>query len=209
MTEHAREALEHLRDPGQFQWYVVPLLLVVIYVYASEIQRRDWNVLFAGLAFWGMDWFNETWNALVFHVTGRAPVWGVTGPTAYQILIGLNIEICFMFAIMGVAAAKMLPRDPSVRVIGIPNRWLLAGVNAALCVGVELLLHRAGALTWDWSWWQASCPYLIWLIGYLPFFLVCFWVHDMKRVRTKALTVGVILGVDAAALALFGALGYL
>ncbi|MFH8387754.1 hypothetical protein ACH4E7_43920 [Kitasatospora sp. NPDC018058] len=209
MTEHAHEALTHLRDPSQFQWYVIPLLLVVIYVYASEIQRRDWNVLLAGLAFWGMDWFNEIWNSLVFHLTGRAPVWGAVGRTAYQILIGLNIEICFMFAIMGVAAAKMLPRDPALRILGIPNRWLLAGVNSALCVAVELLLHQAGALTWDWSWWQAACPWLIWLLGYLPFFVVGFRVHDMKRLRSKVITVGVILGVDAAALTLFGALGYL
>ncbi|MYW18133.1 hypothetical protein GT039_21730, partial [Streptomyces sp. SID2955] len=105
MTEDARAALEHLRDASQFKWYVIPLLLLVLYAYATEVQRRDWNVLFAGLALWGMDWFNEIWNALVFHFTGRAPVWGARGDTAYQILIGLNIEICFMFAVMGIVAA--------------------------------------------------------------------------------------------------------
>ncbi|GHE12729.1 hypothetical protein [Streptomyces alanosinicus] len=72
MTEHARAARELLRDNGHFAWYVVPLLLIVIYVYAVEAERRIWNVLFAGLALWGMDWFNEIWNALVFHFTGRA-----------------------------------------------------------------------------------------------------------------------------------------
>ncbi len=30
---------------------------------------------------------------------------------AYVILIGLNIEICFMFAISGIVWAKMLPAD--------------------------------------------------------------------------------------------------
>lgn len=209
MTDHARAALEILRDTHQFQWYVVPLLLVVVYVYATEVERRNWSVLLAGLALWGMDWFNEIWNALVFHFTGRAPVWGAVGRTSYQILIGLNIEICFMFAIMGVAAAKMLPRDRGLRILGLPNRWLLAGVNSALAVGVEVLLHRAGVLTWDWSWWQADCPYLIWLVGYLPFFVVCYWVHDLPRLRSKVATVVVILGVDAVALALFGALGWI
>jgi hypothetical protein len=43
---------------------------------------------------------------------------------------------------------------------------------------------------------------------FLPFFVVGYRVHDMKRLRSKVMTVGVILGVDAAALALFGALGY-
>jgi hypothetical protein len=30
-----------------------------------------------------MDWFNEIWNALVFHLTHYAPVWGAPGRTAY------------------------------------------------------------------------------------------------------------------------------
>ena len=165
-------------------------------------------MLFAGLALWGMDWFNEIWNSLVFHATGRAPVWGATGPTAYQILIGLNIEICFMFAIMGVAAAKMLPPE-QVRILGLPNRPVLVAVNSAAAVGVEVVLNKAGVLTWDWSWWHAGFPYLIWMIGYVPFFAACFLVHDLGTVRAKIIAVGTILGIDALALAAFGSLGWL
>ncbi|MFJ9365933.1 hypothetical protein ACIRRA_16155 [Nocardia sp. NPDC101769] len=208
MTDHARAALELLRDSSQFKWYVIPLLLVVIYVYATEVERRNWNVLFAGLALWGMDWFNEIWNSLVFHATGRAPVWGASGPTAYQILIGLNIEICFMFAIMGVAAAKMLP-PKEVRILSLPNRPVLIAANSAAAVGVEVLLNKAGVLTWDWSWWHAGFPYLIWLFGYVPFFVACFYVHDLKTVRAKAIAVGAILGIDVLALIVFGSLGWL
>lgn len=208
MTDHARAALELLRDSSQFKWYVIPFLLFVIYVYATEVERRNWNVFFAGLALWGMDWFNEIWNSLVFHATGRAPVWGATGPTAYQILIGLNIEICFMFAIMGVAAAKMLP-PRETRILGLPNRPILIALNSAAAVGVEVLLNKAGVLTWDWSWWRPGFPYLIWLIGYVPFFVACFRVYDLATVRAKALAVGAILGVDALALIIFGTLGWL
>ncbi|WP_278265885.1 hypothetical protein [Nocardia sp. AG03] len=208
MTDSARAALEILRDASQFKWYVIPLLLLVIYAYAVEVERRNWNVFFAGLALWGMDWFNEIWNALVFHGTGRAPVWGAVGPTAYQILIGLNIEICFMFAIMGIAAAKMLPpRD--TRILGMPNRPVLVAVNSAAAVGVEIALSKAGVLTWEWSWWQPGFPFLIFAIGYVPFFAMCFLVHDLERVRTKALVVGAIFGVDALALVVCGAAGWL
>lgn len=208
MTEHAQAALQLVRDSSQFKWYVIPLLLVVIYVYATEVERRNWNVFFAGLALWGMDGFNEIWNSVVFHATGRAPVWGATGPTAYQLLIGLNIEICFMFAIMGVAAAKMLP-PKQTRILGVPNRPVLVAVNSAGAVLVEVLLNKIGVLTWDWSWWQASFPLFIFLIGYVPFFAVCFWVHDLATVRAKMLAVGAILGVDATAIIVFGALGWL
>lgn len=204
MTESAAQALSILRDPSQFQWYVIPLFALVVIVYANEIERRNWSLVFAGLAYWGMDWFNEIWNGLVFHFTQYAPVWGAPGATAYLILIGLNIEICFMFAVAGIGFAKMLPPDKRVKVLGIPNRLFFAVAGSIFCVIVEILLNAANALTWDYAWWNARAPWLIFLIGYLPFFLVSFWVHDMESVRKKAMTVGAILGFDLVCLVVFG-----
>jgi hypothetical protein len=204
ISEAAARALSILRDGSQFSWYVIPLFAFVVYVYAVEIERRNWSLVFAGLAFWGMDWFNEIWNSLVFHFTGYAPVWGAPGDTAFLILIGLNIEICFMFAIAGVAFGKMLPPDPKQKILGIPNRLVIAVGGAVFCVFVEVLLNAIGALTWDYPWWSASAPWLIFLFGYLYFFLVSFWVHDMPTVRAKATTVGIIYAVDLIAILVFG-----
>ncbi len=53
MTEHTLQALAILRDPGQFKWYVIPLLAFVFYVYTIEAEKRNWPVIMAGLAFWG------------------------------------------------------------------------------------------------------------------------------------------------------------
>jgi hypothetical protein len=203
-TESAQQALSILRDGSQFVWYVIPLFAIVVYVYAVEIERRNWNLFFAGLAFWGMDWFNEIWNSLVFHFTGHAPVWGAPGQTAYLILIGLNVEISFMFAIAGITFGKMLFPDKKMKVLGIPNRLFFAIIGAAFCVFVEILLNSIGALTWDYPWWSARAPWLIFLIGYLTFFLVSFWVHDMKSIKNKVITVGVIFAVDIVAILVFG-----
>ena len=203
-TESALQALQILRDPGQYQWYVITLFALVVYVYAVEIERGNWSLVFAGLAFWGMDWFNEIWNGLVFHFTNYAPVWGAPGKTAFLLLIGLNIEICFMFAIAGIAFSKMLPKDKSLKILGLNNRLFFAIVGSIFCVIVEILLNLANALTWDYSWWNVGAPWLIFLIGYLPFFLVAFWVYDMPAVKQKVTTVGVILTVDVVCLALFG-----
>jgi hypothetical protein len=204
MTDAAFEALSILRDGSQFQWYVIPLFALVIYVYAVEIERKNWNLVFAGLAFWGMDWFNEIWNALVFHFTQSAPVWGAPADTAFLILIGLNIEICFMFSIAGIAFGKMLPADRSARILGLPNRVVLAVFGSAFCVFVEVLLNAVNALTWDYAWWSARAPWLIFLIGYLPFLTVSFWVHDMKTLKSKITAVGVIAAVDIGSLIVFG-----
>jgi hypothetical protein len=205
-TPAAAQAAQILRNPSTFQWYVIPLFALIVYVYANEVERRRYDLVFAGLAFWGMDWFNEIWNGLVFHFTGYAPVWGAPGRTALLLLIGLNIEITFMFAIAGITFAKMLPVDRSARVLGLPNRLALAIGGSILCVVVELLLNAAGALTWDYAWWGACAPWLIFLIGYLPFFLVAFWVYDMHCLRRRMAVVGSILGFDLLCLVLFAGL---
>ncbi|MBN1994392.1 MAG: hypothetical protein JW953_16965 [Anaerolineae bacterium] len=203
-TEAALQALRILRDGSQFQWYVIPLFALVVYVYAVEIEKRNWDLVFAGLAYWGMDWFNEIWNALVFHLTQYAPVWGAPGQTAYLILIGLNIEICFMFAIAGIVFAKMLPADQKLKILGLPNRLFFAIAGSIFTVFVEVLLNSVGALTWDYPWWGASAPWLIFLIGYFPFFLVSFWVYDLASIKKKAVVVGSIFTFNIVCIIIFG-----
>jgi hypothetical protein len=204
MTEAAQQAFSILRDPGNFQWYVITLLVIVVYIYNSTIQERRWNLLFAGLAFWGADWVNEILNSVFFHLNGRAPLWGTPGSTAYLILIGLNIEIMFMFSIAGIAWSKMLLPDPKTKILGIPNRIFIAVAGSLFSVFVEIILNRIGALTWDWSFWDANTPWLIIIFGYLWFFAIAFWVHDMNDVKKQARAVGVLWGIVAVLVAVFG-----
>ena len=102
MSDSAIQILSILQDGSNFQWYVIPLLSFVFYVYTVEIEKRNWNLVLAGLAFWGMDWFNDIWNALVLHFAQFVPVCGTPGNSAFVILAGLNIEIMFLFAIAGI-----------------------------------------------------------------------------------------------------------
>ncbi len=203
-TEYAQQALHQLRDTSNFQWYVIPLLVIVLYIYHDQIGRKNYSVVLAGLALWGMDWFNEIWNALIFHFTGRAPAWAAPGETAYLILIGLNIEICFMFAVLGIVTTVMLPAK-EVKIAGIPNRWFFAVFFSLLAVFIEYLLNYADALTWEWPWWGRSAPWLIFLLGYFPFFVVAYWVHDMKCIKRQSAVVGAILTFDAICLFIFAA----
>ena len=209
LTESAAQALSILRDASLFQWYVITLFALVVYVYSVEIERRNWNLVYAGLAFWGMDWINEIWNSLVLHFSGYAPMWGAPSDTALLILVGLNVEIMFMFAIAGIAFGKMLPSDAKVKILGIPNRIFFAITMSAFCVIVEIWLNHIGVLTWDWRYWSATSPIPIFLFGYLHFFLISFWVHDMKTVRAKVITVGTIFGVAIFGLVVFGTLGWI
>ena len=155
LTESATQALSILRDASLFQWYVIPLFALVVYVYSVEIERRNWNLVFAGLAFWGMDWINEIWNSLVLHFSGYAPMWGAPADTALLILVGLNIEIMFMFAIAGIAFGKMLPPDPKQKILGIPNRIFFA-ITSTSPVGIFGFFAPSGRGCTSPSTWRVN-----------------------------------------------------
>ena len=193
-----------LRQTDDFQWATVFLLIVVMYVYANEVERRNWSVVLAGLALWGMDWINEVANALVLHATDRAAVWTTTGHTSFQIFVGLNIEIAFMFAIYGVAFVKMLPADPAARVLGLPNRVFYVLLFSVLSVVVEVLLWVADVFHWEYWWWNFPNVPLIILLGYATFFAAAAWVYDMRKRSSQLKVVGTLAAIDAALILTFG-----
>jgi hypothetical protein len=196
VTTFTLEAEHLLRRPGQLDWSTITLLALVVYVYAVEIERRNWDAILAGLAFWFMDWANELINALVLHVNGDAPLWAVTGRSSYVILIGLTVEISLFFAINGVIFTKLLPADRSARILGVPNRWALAIFLSVVSVGVELLLHADGVFHWHYWWWNVATFPVIVVLGYLTFYVVCFWVYDMNDRRRQIAVVGTLGAVD-------------
>jgi hypothetical protein len=204
MADSARQALAILRDVGQFQWYVIPLLTLVALVYATEVQKKNWNIVFAGLTYFGLDIFIEIVNSLIFHYTQYAPAWGTPGKTAYLLLIGMNVEICFMFALVGIVMSKFLPENKSARLFGIPGRLAVGICAAVLCAAVEVLLNAIGVLTWEYPWWNKGPASIIIVSGYFLFFMISFRVHDMETIRKKIMTVGSIFAVDAACIAIFG-----
>jgi hypothetical protein len=199
ITDAAAEALEILRDGSTFEWSTVALLGLVLYVYSVEVERRRWDIVLAGLAFWLMDWFNELVNSGIFHASDRAPLWTVTGDTSYLILIGLNIEISMLFLIAGIVFVKQLPADPRMRIAGVPNRLLLVLAFSCLCVLVELFLESTGYFTWEYWWWNTPFVPLIVVFGYMTFFGIAAWVYDMGANRRRQLRVlGTLAAVDVA-----------
>lgn len=148
---------------------------------------------------------------MICFISGYAPVWGTpvvgAGRTAWLLMIGYNAEISIMFLIMGVMACLSLPKDPKKKILGINNRVFLAVVLTTAAVIVECFLNYCGVLTWEWSFWQRSCPWLLWLIGYLPFFATAFYVHDRPTIKQSAMVTGGILGFDAILIIILACIG--
>lgn len=209
-TDFTLQAMRLVRNPHLFKWYAITLLAFVIYAYVNEVERSRWDIVAAGLAVWLADWFNEIVNALVLHVSDRAALWTTTGLTAYQFLIGLNVEIMFMFALAGVVFAKLLPAERDRRILGLPNR-LAVGLGLSIAsVAVELILHAVGVFHWEYWWWNTPFVLLIILFGYLWFFVFAAWVYDAPTARRRWAPIGGLAAIDVTMGLVFGvALGWL
>ncbi|HKP91946.1 MAG TPA: hypothetical protein VJT75_18405 [Thermoleophilaceae bacterium] len=210
VPDYVHEAERILRDGSTFEWSTVALLGLVVYVYAVEVERRRFDILLAGLAFWLMDWFNELANSAIYHASGEAPLWAVTGDTSYLILIGLTIEISLLFLVAGVAFVKQLPADPRMKILGVPNRLLLVFAFSSVCVLVEVFLHETGYFHWHYWWWNVPFVPLIVVFGYMTFFAIAAWVYDMGANRRRQLrVVGGLAAVDVTAALVLGLAGWL
>lgn len=212
-SAYTQSALGILRDPKQtLQWYVVPLFVITLYIITKELYEEHYQVVLGAFALWGVDIFNEIWNSMICFISGYAPVWGTpvgVGNTSWLLMIGYNVEISMMFLIMGVMACLTLPKDKKAKILGINNRIFFCIVLTTAAVIVECFLNYCGILTWEWSFWQRNNPFLLWLIGYLPFFATAFYVHDRPTIKQSALTVGCILGGDAILIIICACLGWI
>ncbi len=201
MTEATVRALTGLRDLTMIKWYVIPLLAIVFYIYTREIKEAkatgNWEAVLSGLTIFGMDFFNETWNSWVMVLSGRSAFWTAPGDTALRTMVGWNIEIMFMFSIMGIIYYHSLTPGKNVKILGLPEKWAIAVFFSAFCVFVECLLNKGGHLVWEYPFWERTPQgvILIFLIGYFHFFLASIFVMHLKTMRGKLTAIGVIYAV--------------
>ncbi len=207
VTAPTQQALDQLRDPQTFKWYIVFVFVLLIWIYSGYFQRRQWPALAAGLAVWLADWINELLNSLFLAANGTAPLWAETGPTAYQPLVGLNVETSALFLLFGLIYANTLPADRHRRLLGLPNRLTIALIMSLVSLLVELVLNDLDALRWHWAFWDVpwGLP-LILVFGYLWFFLAAAKAHDAESERERWRFIG-LLAVVGLALGVAGAIG--
>lgn len=245
--EMLEQAMQCPNDPGfGLKWYIVPLFVIWLFLIVNEIRQKRFSVVFGAAAFWLWDVFNETWNAMVYATTGQ-PVWGTTaaGGSALQILVGYNIEISFMFFILGMLTCKLLktsegyegqgffdanknwlddpnnmyykankkkseltPEEYKTKVKAILNRISVIVFGSIAAVIIEILLNKCNVLTWEKPWWQPNFPFILFLIGYVPFYVAAVVIHDLPR-KWQLIGLGAILFVVVLLLIISGSLGML
>ena len=201
MTPATEQALTGLRDLSMIKWYIIPLLSIVFYIYTREIkearQTKNWDAVLAGLTIFGVDFFNETWNGWVMHLTQRSALWTTPGDTALRTMVGWNIEIMFMFLLLGIIFYHTLSESKKEKILGMPEKWFWAIGYSAFCVFIECVLNIGGQLVWEYPFWSLSFKgiWLIFVLGYFIFFCAAILVISLKTLKSKIFTVGMIYAV--------------
>jgi hypothetical protein len=178
------DALSILRSGENFNFYVIFLLVLVLFIYFSEIKKKNWNAIAAGLALYMVHWLAEIINALWQPLTGHA-LWTIPTGTAFLILIGVGIELSLMFAIAGLAVSRLLPDDPNEKIMGLPNKIGRIGValaNAALASIIEIFLVMTPTFVWVWEYWNALT---VFIFVYIPFFFAAVYAYYWKPKKQK------------------------
>jgi hypothetical protein len=214
MTEATKQALTGLRDFSTLKWYIVPLLCIVFYFYTKEIrkarQTRNWDAVLAALTVFGLDFFNESWNGWVLVFTGRSALWTAPGDTALRVTVGWNIEIIFMFLLLGYVYYYSLSETRDKKILGINEKWAVAIAYTIICVAVECILNYGGLLIWEYPFWNRTFAgvWLILIIGYFIFFLGALIMISLKKMKSKLTMLGIVYAVPIAMNIIAGVLGW-
>ncbi len=193
----SREAMDlvdaiRVRSTENFNWTFIFILAVVFYVYWTEIHKKNYEAVYAGLALYGVHWLYEIANAVIGKVAGY-PLWSVSNAsTTFILLIGVCWELSMMFSLAGIISFKMLPEDRNRRYLagklgkrGISCRLAGALGMALLFALVESFLAGTSnhSFIWVYPWWGVL-P--VFVTTYIPFFLASNYVPDMEKGRRKA-----------------------
>ncbi len=179
--EATAQALSILRSGENFNFYVIFMLVLVIYIYNSEIQKKNYRGIAAGMMLYMIHWFVEIINALIQKFSGNA-LWTVPTGTAFLIFVGVGIELSLMFSIAGLAASKLLPDDRSQKMFGIDVRWGFGIVFAALASIIEIFLVMTPAFVWIYWWWNALT---VFIFVYIPFFVGANYAYYWEPKKQK------------------------
>lgn len=200
-----------VRSTENFNWTFIFILAVVFYVYWSEMHKKNYDMVFAGLALYGVHWLYEIANAIIAHFAGY-PLWAVSNEsTTFILLIGVCWELSMMFSLAGIISLKMLPEDRSTRYFakdgkkGIDCKLAGAISMALLFALVESFLAGTSnhSFIWVYKWWGVL-P--VFITTYIPFFLAANYVPDMEPTKRKTFLIieWTLVAVLLAALIPFG-----
>lgn len=212
-SQQAKDLVDaiQVRSTANFNWTFIFILAVVFYVYWTEIRKKNYKAVYAGLALYGVHWLYEEVNAIIGHIFGY-PLWSVSNEsTTFILLIGVCWELSMMFSLAGIISFKMLPDDREKRYFAKNGK---KGISCKLAGALEMALLFAlfesflagtsnNSFIWVYKWWGVI-P--VFITTYIPFFLASNYVPDMKP-KNRTIFLAVLWGLVALLLIILIPLG--
>ena len=203
-SEEAKQRIRDIvvRSTDYFNWTFIFILAVVFYVYWSELHKKNYEAVRAGLALYAVHWLYEIMNAIIAKASGY-PLWAVSNKsTTFILLIGVSWELSMMFSLAGIISYKMLPLDRTrhyfsregkrkgidCRLVGALSMALLFALFESFLAGTS-----NGSFIWVYKWWGVV-P--VFVTTYIPFFLASNYINDFKP-RTRNIILASLWGLVA------------
>ena len=196
-SQESKDLIEKIRVrwTGNFNWTFIFILAVVFYVYWSEIHKKNYEAVKAGLALYAVHWLYEIMNAIIAKASGY-PLWAVSNDsTTFILLIGVSWELSMMFSLAGIISYKMLPQDRTKHYFSRKGDKPRKGIDCRLVGAISMALlfalfesFLAGTINhsfiWVYKWWGVI-P--VFFTTYIPFFLASNYINDFKPKTQKIL----------------------
>lgn len=195
-SEAAKQAVDNIivRSTANFNWTFIFILAVVFYVYWSEIHKKNYEAVFAGLALYAVHWLYEIANAIIGKVSGY-PLWAVSNASSTFILLeGVSWELSMMFSLAGIISYKMMfDKDKRYFTFGGKYKGISTRVVTTIMMALLFSLFESflagtenGSFIWVYKWWGVL-P--VFITTYIPFFIASNYINMCKPKLRKILLI--------------------
>jgi len=113
-----------------------------------------------------------------------------------------------MYYKANVLSKNLSPDERKIKIKAILGRVMVIVLGSISAVIIEILLNQCNVLTWEKPWWQPNFPIILFIIGYVPFFVAAVVIHDLPR-KWQLIGLGIELGIVVLLLIISGAMGML
>ena len=113
-----------------------------------------------------------------------------------------------MYYKMNVRGKSLSKEEKKIKRNAVLNRIGVIVSGSILCVIVEILLNGCNTLTWEKAWWQPTFPFVLFIIGYVPFYVAAVVIHDLPR-KKQIIGLGIIVLIVVTLLIVAGSMGML
>ncbi len=113
-----------------------------------------------------------------------------------------------MYYKANISCKDLSAEERKIKRKAILGRIIVIVTGSVAAVIIEILLNQCDVLTWEKPWWQPNFPFILFIIGYVPFYVCAVVIHDLPR-KWQLIGLGIEIAIVVILLIIAGALDML